>query len=76
MIAIVIFEFLCAAAAVFLVRVLIALHKDARTSSDGCVVELTSGCLYGKGADAPGNVSSPRYEVIVGGRARPIRRAG
>jgi len=73
MIAILIFELLCIAAAVFLVRFLVALHKDARTSSDGCVVEITQG-RQAKAAAALGDAISPRYQVIAGGRA--IRKAG
>lgn len=79
-------ELLCAAGVAFMIRFLIALHKDARTSSDGCVVQLTSRYLYAKdepsastparAAAKPRDVNFPGYQVIPGGRGRPFRRVG
>jgi hypothetical protein len=78
-------ELLCAAGVAFMIRFLIALHKDARTSSEGCGVQLTSRYLYTKdepstslarAAAKPRDVNFPGYQVIPGGRGRPYRRVG
>lgn len=85
MVAILILELLCAAGVAFMIRFLIALHKDARVSSDGCVVRLTrylrvnhepSTSTFARAAAEPRDVNFPRYQVIPGGRERPLRRVG
>ena len=85
MVAILILELLCVAGVAFMIRFLIALHKDARISSDGCVVQLTcylrvnhepsTSCLA-RAAAKPRDVNFPGYQVISGGRERPFRRVG